>query len=298
MESVVYTRPPFYAVLLKPLPFRDPDRVAVAYNAYPKAGVPHAGTSVPHYLERKASVAAFAEAGIKYRPARSAERALLAGKADPQAGQAVDVALKMSNDNGWCAVSVSRGGGAYDAGLLTERPSHGRVSIKTVGDATRIDYTPHAGFAGADALHRSDANAVKAEILSAGFTLAGESQALANAADDGSKPATDASDHFLLHFAKPKNAPPDKRLKPDFLKGWFGNTAMYSPGTDHARAHIYRADGTYDEYGPTDVQGGRWFADASSRGSGTADFGTARWSRAASSQCRTFRASALRARRR
>jgi hypothetical protein len=72
------------------------------------------------------------------------------GKADPQAGQAVDVALKMINDNGWCAVSVSRGGGAYDAGLLTERPSHGRVSIKTVGDATRIDYTPHAGFAGAD----------------------------------------------------------------------------------------------------------------------------------------------------
>jgi len=49
------------AVLLKPLPFREPDRVVVSYNSYPKAGVPHAGTSAPHYLERKAEIAAFAE---------------------------------------------------------------------------------------------------------------------------------------------------------------------------------------------------------------------------------------------
>ena len=48
-------------VLLKPLPFREPGRLVTAYNSYPKAGVEHAGVSVPHYLERKEGIAAFAE---------------------------------------------------------------------------------------------------------------------------------------------------------------------------------------------------------------------------------------------
>ena len=48
-------------VLLKPLPFREPDRLVASFNSYPKAGVDHAGTSVPHYLERREGVAAFAE---------------------------------------------------------------------------------------------------------------------------------------------------------------------------------------------------------------------------------------------
>jgi hypothetical protein len=53
-------------VLLKPLPFREPDRLVVSFNSYPKAGVDHAGTSVPHYLERREGVAAFAEsAGLR-----------------------------------------------------------------------------------------------------------------------------------------------------------------------------------------------------------------------------------------
>ncbi len=49
------------AVLLKPLPFREPDRLVIAYNSYPKAGVPHAGVSIPHYLERRKEIAAFSE---------------------------------------------------------------------------------------------------------------------------------------------------------------------------------------------------------------------------------------------
>lgn len=49
------------AVLLKPLPFREPDRIVISYNSYPKAGVPHAGTSIPHYLERRKEIPAFAE---------------------------------------------------------------------------------------------------------------------------------------------------------------------------------------------------------------------------------------------
>ena len=41
-----------------------------------------------------------------------------------------------------------------------------------------------AGFAVAQTLHRADEDAAKAEILSAGFTLDGESNVLADAADD------------------------------------------------------------------------------------------------------------------
>ncbi len=49
------------SVLLKPLPYREPDRLVVVFNSYPKAGVDHAGASIPHYLERKEGVTAFAE---------------------------------------------------------------------------------------------------------------------------------------------------------------------------------------------------------------------------------------------
>ena len=49
-------------LLLKPLPFRDPHELVLVANAYPKAGVERAGSSVPHYLERKEGVEAFASA--------------------------------------------------------------------------------------------------------------------------------------------------------------------------------------------------------------------------------------------
>ncbi|HEY0946785.1 MAG TPA: ABC transporter permease [Opitutaceae bacterium] len=50
------------AVLLRPLPFPDAERLVMVGNSYPKAGVPDAiGVSIPHYLERRDGVAAFAE---------------------------------------------------------------------------------------------------------------------------------------------------------------------------------------------------------------------------------------------
>ncbi len=51
------------AVLIQPLPYPDPGQLVTVFNQYPKAGVDRAGASVPHYLERRAGVAAFAEAG-------------------------------------------------------------------------------------------------------------------------------------------------------------------------------------------------------------------------------------------
>jgi hypothetical protein len=51
------------AVLIRPLPYRNPRQIVTVFNQYPKAGVDRAGASVPHYLERRAGIAAFAEAG-------------------------------------------------------------------------------------------------------------------------------------------------------------------------------------------------------------------------------------------
>ena len=44
------------AVLLRPLPFRDPDRLVAIYNTYPRAGVPDDGASVTNYYERRHAI--------------------------------------------------------------------------------------------------------------------------------------------------------------------------------------------------------------------------------------------------
>jgi len=73
-----------------------------------------------------------------------------ASKVTLAAGQTTDAALSLGNDGGWCAFTVNNGGKPFDAGLLTTPPAHGKVLIHTVGNDTRIDYTPEARFSGAD----------------------------------------------------------------------------------------------------------------------------------------------------
>lgn len=68
----------------------------------------------------------------------------------PAAGKPVAVAMKVGNDGGWCAITVANDGKPFAAGLLASDPAHGRVLIHTVGDNTRIDYTPETRFTGAD----------------------------------------------------------------------------------------------------------------------------------------------------
>jgi predicted permease len=48
------------AVLLRPLPFAESDRLVRIYNTYPKAGVPDDGSSVANYYERRGAVPALA----------------------------------------------------------------------------------------------------------------------------------------------------------------------------------------------------------------------------------------------
>jgi hypothetical protein len=65
-------------------------------------------------------------------------------------GKETAVPMTVGNDGGWCGITVAQGSQPYSAGLLTGRPAHGTIYIHTVGDATRIDYTPDAHFTGSD----------------------------------------------------------------------------------------------------------------------------------------------------
>ncbi|AOS45307.1 Macrolide export ATP-binding/permease protein MacB [Lacunisphaera limnophila] len=48
------------AVLVRALPYPEPDRLVTAVNAYPGAGVERAGSSLPNYYDRKEAIKAFA----------------------------------------------------------------------------------------------------------------------------------------------------------------------------------------------------------------------------------------------
>ncbi|MGO8697072.1 MAG: ADOP family duplicated permease [Limisphaerales bacterium] len=47
------------SVLLRPLPFPEPDRLVTMFNTYPKAGVERDGSSVANYYERRGNIPAF-----------------------------------------------------------------------------------------------------------------------------------------------------------------------------------------------------------------------------------------------
>ncbi len=53
-----------HAILLKPYPWPDSDRLVYAYNTYPLMGLPNAGVSIPDYLDRRAGVAGFSDSAM------------------------------------------------------------------------------------------------------------------------------------------------------------------------------------------------------------------------------------------
>jgi predicted permease len=52
------------AILLRPLPFPDADRLVTIYNTYPKAGVDRDGSSVANYYERRGTIPAFSSVAM------------------------------------------------------------------------------------------------------------------------------------------------------------------------------------------------------------------------------------------
>lgn len=52
------------AILLRPLPFPDADRLVTIYNTYPKAGVVNDGSSITNYYERRGNIPALSSLAI------------------------------------------------------------------------------------------------------------------------------------------------------------------------------------------------------------------------------------------
>jgi predicted permease len=52
------------SVLLRPLPFPEPDRLVTIFNTYPKAGVDRDGSSLTNYYERRGRIPAFSSLSI------------------------------------------------------------------------------------------------------------------------------------------------------------------------------------------------------------------------------------------
>ena len=65
-------------------------------------------------------------------------------------GHAVPATI-VTGGGGWCGLFVNREGKPFSAGLLTEAAHNGKVFVHTVGDDTRIDYTPRTASNGPDA---------------------------------------------------------------------------------------------------------------------------------------------------
>ncbi len=128
-----------------------------------------------------------------------------------------------------------------------------------------------AGFTQAESLGRVEPDAVKAELVKAGFTFDGQSDALANPYDDHSKAAASLdgkADKFLMRFKKPANAPADKRAwGQEQAKVLYGNTWISSLGKDQERRLFYHTDSTYEELGKVGslLQEGYWFLDSKAR---------------------------------
>src|SRR5262249_16156336 len=105
------------------------------------------------------------------------------------------------------------------------------------------------------------------ELLQAGFEFVGESELLANSADDHTSRVDDNAvivpgkvDMFLMKFRKPQNAPRDRRVQ----KSQYGdimdsNLRAASAPLESGGGVWTNADGTYQEY---NAGVGRWFFDA------------------------------------
>src|ERR671922_2683614 len=53
-----------YQVLLRPLPFPEPDQLVFIWNTYPLMGLPQASVSIPDYLDRKSQAPAIEDATL------------------------------------------------------------------------------------------------------------------------------------------------------------------------------------------------------------------------------------------
>jgi predicted methyltransferase len=80
------------------------------------------------------------------------------------------------------------------------------TALKPGGTFLVIDHAsaPGSGLTQTAKLHRIDPKTVKSEVLAAGFTFAGSSDALKKADDDCTAHSTDKDTQFIFRFTKPR----------------------------------------------------------------------------------------------
>ena len=71
-----------YQILLRPLPYADPDRLVFIWNTYPLMGLPQANVSIPDYLDRKTQAPAIEDATLFTM--RSVNLAAAQGQGQPE----------------------------------------------------------------------------------------------------------------------------------------------------------------------------------------------------------------------
>ncbi len=106
-------------------------------------------------------------------------------------------AIAMSND-GWCGVStVDQSGKPFSLALVRVRPSHGRVFNQEVANVRRVEYTPDAGYTGADsftvALRSSQAGAEDVPLAVSVNVAQGDGPVVAAPATPAVRPAAGPS---------------------------------------------------------------------------------------------------------
>ena len=145
-------------------------------------------------------------------------------------------------------------------------------SLKPGGLYIVDDYTaPEVTISQGISLVASGSEGVKGQLLAAGFQFDGETKIPAPANADGKISAADKSEHFVLRFRKPLTAVGDHRPKADPFVHYYDNTYIYNFDAkgnlsgNRPRWHYYHRDGTYQEFGTTDMQSGTYYWDVDGR---------------------------------
>ncbi|MFB3855290.1 MAG: ABC transporter permease [Vicinamibacterales bacterium] len=133
-------------VVLRPLPFAEPDRLVHIYNSYPKAGVVYGSTGVPDYYDRRSAtdvfeeVGAFNTTGLTLGGQAEAER-IIAMRATPSLFRVLKVEAQagrlMSEEDG----EVGRGQVVVLSDALWKRLSGGRADM--IGQAIQLSGRPY-----------------------------------------------------------------------------------------------------------------------------------------------------------
>lgn len=136
-------------------------------------------------------------------PAYKNVEAAIRGLSEVGADDSVDLVWTAQNYHDLKSAKLPAGTAAFINGAVFK-------ALKPGGHYVIVDHAAAAGsgLRDVDTLHRIDAEALKAEVLAAGFVFDGESKLVANAADDHSKNVFDPAirgntDQFAFRFKKP-----------------------------------------------------------------------------------------------